>query len=92
MKTKKNQVAKFLGILTIVCSISIVVLNYLTKNNADSYIYPFILLFTGIIIWGNKSRNVEYKPDYNTRKGIIILSLLSFIVVTGILTLFITLF
>jgi len=92
MKTNKSQVVKLLGIIIIVCAISIVILNYFLNKSADDYIYPFILLFTGITILGNKSRKAEYKPDYKTRKGIIIYTLLAFIVTTGIITMFITLF
>ncbi len=90
MKSKKLNPMKFLGIITAVCAIGIMILNYFTNGDIDSYILPFILINFAVAVYLNKQKK-ETKPiEFNKTTRIIILSIASITFVSGVVAMIFT--
>ncbi len=82
----------FLGTIIVVSSIGMILLNYLTNGNNDSYIMPFILLCFSIIVFFTKPKKEETQKKISKTQKNVILPIASVASIAGIITFFTTLF
>ncbi len=90
MDTKKKNLTKVLGIITILSAIGIIVLNYFTKEDfLDSLIIPCLLIWLGTIFITRKQKGAEeIKLSDKNKKILLSGSLIALI--AGIATFFLT--
>ena len=92
MESKKSNSVKVLGAITIACAIIMLGFNYFTKENPNSLIMPFILLCLGITFITQKQKEYKNPVKIDPKRRKIILSILSIVLITGIITFFLTAF
>jgi len=85
METAKKRIASVYGIIIIVCAIGMVILHLIQKQELDSYILPFVLLMTGIVILTRKPDEESKKLDISKPAGRFIIATLSISLISGII-------
>jgi len=91
MESKKSDFSrKVMGATIAVIAIAMMFFDYFAKESAESSVMPIILFALAAIIFAGKPKKEVKKIDISTKKGIIILSISSLVLVAGIVTFFIT--
>lgn len=91
METSSRNFKVVSGVTIIICAIFMIALNIIAKENMDSYIMPFILLWLGVLFLTRKSDEERPQISMSPKKRMFMIASLSISLVGGIVALVFTL-
>ncbi|MCP3932188.1 MAG: hypothetical protein GY705_24210 [Bacteroidetes bacterium] len=83
MESKTRSV---LGAIIAVCAIGMIIIEYATNGDMDSYMMSFILLCASVVIFANNSKKEKPQKEISEKQQKIILSIALVTLVAGIIT------
>lgn len=92
METKKINANTVSGIIITISAIGIMIVNYFTNGDLDSYIMPIIFFCMAVVMFTSNTKSKPKQIELSTTQKRVVLSIISIALVSGIVVFFITLF